>query len=268
MGKLYRLNNGVMIPNIGFGTWQIPSELAAEAVENAIAAGYRHIDTAQAYANEEAVGAGVRASGIPREEIFVTSKVMAEFKDYETAKRSIEESLQKLNLGYIDLMLIHCPQPWDEFRSEKRYFSENKQVWKAMEEAYAQGKLRALGVSNFLADDVENILSDCTVKPSVNQVSTYIGNTPLELIDFCVKQGIVMEAYCPNGHGAALRQPVVIEMAKQYGVTPAQLCVKYTLQLGTVPLPKTLNPAHMKENLQLDFTISDADMETLKQVVI
>ncbi len=268
MGKSYRLNNGVIIPNIGFGTWQIPNELAAEAVQNAIAAGYRHIDTAQAYANEEAVGAGVRASGIPRESIFITSKVMAEIKDYETAKRSIEESLQKLDLDYIDLMLIHCPQPWDEFRSEKRYFAENRQVWKAMEEAYAAGKLRALGVSNFLADDVENILSSCAVKPTVNQVSTYIGNTPLALIDFCRERDIVIEAYCPNGHGAALKNPTVIAMAAQYGVSPAQFCIQYTLQLGTVSLPKTLNPAHMKENLELDFVISDTDMGVLKQVAI
>lgn len=262
----YTLYNGVTIPSVGFGTWQIPNEQAKQAVLDAVKAGYRHIDSAQGYGNEVGVGEGVRECGLPREEIFVTTKVLAEIKDYEGAKRSIEESLQKLNIGYIDLVLIHCPQPWDEFRSEKRYFAENREVWRAMEEAYQAGKVRAIGVSNFLEDDVANLL-DCAVKPMVNQVSTYVGNTPLALIDYCRSQGILMEAYCPNGHGAALSNPVVVEMAAKYGVTPAQICVKYTLQLGTLPLPKSLNPAHIKNNLELDFTISDADMEVLKAVV-
>ena len=265
--RILALNNGVSIPQVGFGTWQIPNEQTAEAVKHAIAVGYRHIDTAQAYANESGVGEGVRASGIAREDIFVTSKVMAEIKDYETAKRSIEESLARLELGYIDLLLIHCPQPWDEFRGEKRYFAENKAVWKAMEEAYQAGKVRALGVSNFLIDDVENILADCQVKPTVNQVSTYIGNTPIQLMEFCQANGIVMEAYCPNGHGAALKNPTVIELAERYGVTPAQFCVQYTIQLDGVTLPKSLNPAHMKSNLEPGFTISEQDMAMLKQIV-
>lgn len=265
--KTLELNNGVRIPQVGFGTWQIPNEQAAEAVKHAISVGYRHIDTAQGYENEAGVGEGVRASGIAREEIFVTTKVLAEIKDYEGAKRSIEESLAKLNMDYIDLVIIHCPQPWDEFRGEKRYFAENKAVWKAMEEAYQAGKVRAIGVSNFLIDDVENILADCKVKPTVNQVSTYIGNTPVELMDFCRENGIVMEAYCPNGHGAALQNPVVQQMAEQYGVTPAQFCVQYTIQLGGVTLPKSLNPAHMKDNLEPGFVISEQDMESLKQLV-
>ncbi len=266
--NMLTLANGVKIPQIGFGTWQIAPADAAKAVENAIAVGYRHIDTAQGYANEAEVAEGIRASGVAREEIFVTTKIVAEIKDYEGAKASIEESLKKMQFDYIDLVIIHCPQPWDEFRGEKRYFAENKLVWRALEEAYEAGKIKAIGVSNFAIDDVQNILDDCKVRPMINQVSTYIGNTPSALIDFCQENGIVMEAYCPNGHGAALSLAPVIETAAKYGVTPAQLCVKYTLQLGTVSLPKSLNVAHMKENLALDFTISDADMAQLKQVVI
>lgn len=266
--KYLELNNGVKIPQVGFGTWQIPNEQTASAVKNAIAVGYRHIDTAQGYANEEGVGNGICESGIAREDIFVTTKVLAEIKDYEGAKRSIDESLAKLGLDYIDLVIIHCPQPWDEFRSEKRYFEENRQVWKAMEEAYKASKIRAIGVSNFLADDVQNILDACEIRPMINQVSTYIGNTPGELIDFCRNNGIVMEAYCPNGHGAALSIPQVVETAAKYGVAPAELCVQYTLQLGTVSLPKSLNPEHMKSNLCPGLVISDEDMEMLKQVKI
>ncbi len=267
MSKL-TMNNGVQIPQIGFGTWQIKPCDAVEAVKNAIAVGYRHIDTAQGYGNEAEVAEGIRQSGIAREEIFVTTKVVAEIKDYEGAKRSIEESLEKMQFDYIDLVIIHCPQPWDEFRGPKRYFEENKQVWKAMEEAYEAGKIKAIGVSNFAIDDVQNILDDCKVKPMINQVSTYIGNTPSELIDFCQGNGIVMEAYCPNGHGAALSLQPVIDTAAKYGITPAQLCVQYTLQLGTVSLPKSLNPVHMAENLAPGFVISEEDMAALRQVVI
>lgn len=266
LNEHYTLSNGVKIPKLGLGTWMIPNENAAQAVKDAVTLGYRLIDTAQAYGNEQGVGEGVRECGVERSEIFLTSKVAAENKSYESAAKSIDETLAKTGLDYIDMMIIHSPQPWAEFRDEKRYFAENKAVWRALEGAYDAGKIRAIGVSNFLIDDLQNILEDCRIKPMVNQILTHIANTPLELIEYCEKNGILCEAYSPIAHGEALKNGVIVETAKKYGVTPARLCIRYTLQLGMVSLPKTGNPQHMKDNAAVDFVISDADMETLKHV--
>lgn len=260
----YTLSNGVKIPKIGLGTWLMPDEKAKQAVEEAISIGYRHIDTAQAYGNEHGVGEGVRKCGVLRSEIFVTSKVAAENKAYASVAKSIGESLKKTGLDYIDLMIIHSPQPWAEFRGERRYFEENKEAWRAMEDAYKAGKVKAIGVSNFLVDDLENILEGCEIKPMVNQILTHISNTPLELIEFCRQNGIFCEAYSPIAHGEALKNELILNMAKKYGVTPAQLCVRYALELGMVVLPKTENPEHMRANADIDFTISPEDMELLK----
>lgn len=264
LNENYTLSNGVKIPKIGLGTWLIPDGEAAQAVCDAVAMGYRHIDTAQAYGNERGVGEGVRTCGIPREEIFVTSKVAAEHKTYESATKSIDESLAKLGMDYIDLMIIHCPQPWAEFRGERRYFTENKEVWRALENAYKDGKVKAIGVSNFLVDDLENILDGCEVKPMVNQILTHITNTPLELINFCREHGILCEAYSPIAHGEALKNRLILSVAEKYSVTPAQLCVRYALQLGMVVLPKTSNPEHMKNNADIEFEISAEDMDILE----
>lgn len=262
--ETYRLENGVQIPKLGLGTWFIDDDEAAKAVRNAVEVGYRLIDTAQAYGNEHGVGEGVRTCGLPREELFVTSKVAAEAKTYEEAARSIDETLEKMGLEYLDLMIIHSPQPWAEFRVENRYFAENKEVWRALEDAYAAGKLRAIGVSNFLQDDLENLLEDCRIKPMVNQILLHITNTDKALLDYCRAQGILVEAYSPIAHGEALKNPAITQMAKKYGVTPAQLCIRYVLQLGTVALPKTANPAHMQDNGAVDFQISSEDMQTLE----
>ena len=199
-----------------------------------------------------------------RSEIFVTSKVAAENKAYASVAKSIDESLKKTGLDYIDLMIIHSPQPWAEFRGERRYFEENKEAWRAMEDAYKAGKVKAIGVSNFLVDDLENILEGCEIKPMVNQILTHISNTPLELIEFCRQNGIFCEAYSPIAHGEALKNELILNMAKKYGVTPAQLCVRYALELGMVVLPKTETPEHMRANADIDFTISPEDMELLK----
>lgn len=262
--ETYRLENGVWIPKLGLGTWFIEDENAAEAVRDAVAAGYRLIDTAQAYGNERGVGKGVRTCGLPREQLFVTSKVAAEAKSYEAAARSIDETLAKMGLEYLDMMIIHSPQPWAEFRVENRYFAENKEVWRALEDAYAAGKLRAIGVSNFLRDDLENLLEDCRIKPMVNQILLHITNTDRALLDFCREQGILVEAYSPIAHGEALKNPAITQMARRYNVIPAQLCIRYVLQLGTVALPKTANPAHMRDNGAVDFQISPEDMQTLE----
>lgn len=261
----YTLTNGVQIPKLALGTWLIDNKAAAGAVQSAIELGYRHIDTAQAYGNEQGVGEGVRKSGIAREDIFVTSKVAAENKSYQSAKASIEESLRKTGFEYLDLMLIHSPQPWKEVnQSDNRYTEENREVWRAMEDALSEGKVRAIGISNFLEGDVKNILEACRVKPMVNQLLAHITNTPFSLIDYCKGQDILVEAYSPIAHGEALKNPAITDMAKKYGATAAQLCIKYVLQLGLVALPKTASPAHMKENAELGFTISEEDMDVLK----
>ncbi len=265
--ETYTLSNGVDIPKLALGTWLMGNSETENAVKNAINIGYRHIDTAQAYQNEQGVGAGIRLSGVERNQIFVTSKVAAEHKTYQTATESINESLKAMGLEYIDLMLIHSPQPWAEVnQSDNRYREENKEVWRAMEDAIKAGKIRAIGVSNFLKEDIENIMSNCEIKPMVNQVLAHITNTPFELIDYCRKQNIIVEAYSPIAHGEALKNQEIVRIAKAYDVSPAQLCIKYDLQLGLVVLPKTETPSHMKENADLSFVISEEDMKTLKNL--
>jgi len=229
-----------------------------------VAMGYTGIDTAEAYGNEAGVGKAIRTCGVPRENLFVTTKVVAEAKSYDAASLAIENSLKTLDTDYIDLMIIHAPQPWAEFRSDKRYFAENKDAWRALEDAYFAGKLKAIGVSNFLVDDLENLLEDCRVKPMVNQVLAHISNTPFDVIDFCQNNDILVEAYSPVAHGAILHNAGVQAIAGKYSVSVTQLCLQYDIQLGMVVLPKTANPDHMCENMNLDFTISDEDMNTLK----
>ena len=265
--KTLALSNGIVVPQLALGTWFIDDDKAAEAVREAVKIGYRHIDTAQAYANERSVGEGVRTAGIPREELFVTTKVAAEHKDYESAARSIDESLAAMGLDYLDMMIIHSPQPWVEVnQSDDRYFEGNLEVWRALTDAYKAGKIRAIGVSNFQKEDIDNIWDNAEVKPMVNQVLCHISNTPLDLIDYCQSKGIVMEAYSPVAHGEALKNPKIAEMAAKYGVTIPQLCIRYDLQLGMITLPKTANPEHMKSNADVDFEISSEDMEALKHV--
>ena len=262
--ETYTLSNGVKIPKLGLGTWFIPDVQASEAVRTAISLGYRHIDTAQAYENEAGVGEGVRTCGLPREQIFVTSKVAAEHKDYDSAARSIDETLEKMGLDYLDMMIIHSPQPWADFRGGD-YAEGNRAAWRALEDAYTAGKLRAIGVSNFRKPDLDNILSDCRVRPMVDQILLHISNTDLGLLDTCTTQDILVEAYSPIAHGEALKNPMIVEMAARYGVSAAQLCIRYVLELGAVALPKTADPEHMKANATVDFTITPDDMELLKQ---
>lgn len=261
------LNNGVKIQQLGLGTWFIPDDQAAEAVKAAVALGYRHIDTAQAYGNERGVGDGVRTCGVPREELFVVSKVAAEHKTYESAAASIDETLAKMGLDYLDMMIIHSPQPWVEVnQSENRYVEGNRAAWRALEDAYKAGKLKAIGISNFQVGDIESLLETAEIKPMVNQILCHISNTPLELVEYCQKNGIAVEAYSPIAHGEILHQPEIQAMAEKYGVSVPQLCIRYTLQLGTISLPKTGNPEHMKTNAEVDFEISAEDMDVLKNI--
>lgn len=257
------LSNGVHIPKLGLGTWMIDDGKAAAAVRAATEIGYRHIDTAQAYGNERGVGEGVRASGIAREKLFVTTKLDAGIKDYEKAKAAIDGSLKTLGLDHIDLMIIHSPKPWSEFHGEDRYFEGNVKAWRALEEAYSAGKLRSIGVSNFQKADVDNLIEHGSVKPMINQILAHVSNTPFDLIAYLESQNIVVEAYSPVGHGKILDNPDMRSMAERYGVSVPQLAIRYVLQLGLIALPKTANPDHMRNNADVDFEISGADMETL-----
>ncbi|MGT2844221.1 aldo/keto reductase [Streptococcus hongkongensis] len=267
MVATFKMNNGLNIPVLGLGTWMIPDEKAESVVSQALKLGYRHIDTAQAYGNEVGVGKGIFVSGIPREEIFVTSKVAAEHKNYQAAAASIDQSLKQLGLDYLDLMIIHSPQPWNEWRqSGKTYDKGNLEVWRALEDAQTAGKVKSIGVSNFLMTDLKNILKHGKIKPVVNQILTHIGNTPFDLIEFCQKETILLEAYSPIAHGKALQNATIIEMAEKYHVSSAQLCIKYVMQLGMVALPKTENPNHMLSNMEYNFTIDKKDMTILKAI--
>jgi diketogulonate reductase-like aldo/keto reductase len=265
LNETYTLSNGVQIPKLGLGTWFIDDDKAAQAVRDAVAIGYRNIDTAQAYGNERGVGEGVRTSGVPRDELFVSTKLAAEIKNYDDAVAAVDGSLTTLGLDHIDLMLIHSPQPWSDFRGGD-YADGNREAWRALEDAHKAGKVRAIGVSNFEQQDIENILKACTVTPHANQLLVHAGNTPADLLAYCQNKGILVEAYSPIAHGDILKNPAVAAMADRYGVTVPQLCIRYTLQLGTVSLPKTANPEHMRSNAKVDFSISDDDMDVLRSL--
>jgi diketogulonate reductase-like aldo/keto reductase len=267
----YTLANGYKIPKIGLGTWQMTDEEAYAATLSAIKSGYRQIDTASVYGNEGAVGKAVKDSKADREKLFITTKIRAEYKSVESAEKCIKNSFELLKTDYIDLLLIHAPMPWDEIcgRAPKpphRYEKENLQVWHLMEEYVKAGKVRSIGLSNFENEDILNILGGCTIKPVVNQVRCYIGNTPRNGIDFCKEHSILVQAYSPNATGRLLNNEVVKKVAAKYNVTIPQLAVKYDLQLGTQPLPKTTNPAHQAEYAELDFTISAEDMASLESL--
>nr|WP_321453982.1 aldo/keto reductase [uncultured Carboxylicivirga sp.] len=262
----YTLSNGVEIPKLGLGTWFISDADAVQAVKDAVELGYRHIDTAQAYQNERGVGEGIRTCGVAREELFVTTKLAAEIKSYDAAVASIDESLKVMGLDYLDMMIIHSPKPWMEFHEEDPFFEGNREAWRALEDAYKAGKIKAIGLSNFQKEDLDNILESCTVKPMVNQILAHISNTPKELIAYSQEKGMLVEAYSPVAHGELMKNEDVKKMAEKYGVSVPQLSIRYCLELGLLPLPKTANPAHMQNNAELDFEISKEDMEVLKSV--
>lgn len=264
LADTYTLSNGVKIPKLGLGTWMIDDDKVARAVVEAVGMGYRHIDTAQAYMNERGVGEGVRNSGVARDELFVTTKLDAAHKSYDDAKAAIDGSLKLLGLDVIDMMIIHSPQPWAEFRGGDHFLEGNLEAWRALEEAYEAGKLRAIGVSNFEKPDLDNLIENGRVRPMVNQILAHVSNTPFELIDYTRSQDILVEAYSPVGHGKILDNAEIAGMAAKYGVSVPQLCIRYCLELGLLPLPKTANPDHMRSNAAVDFQISAEDMEVLK----
>jgi len=264
--ETYKLSNGVAIPKLGLGTWFINDKDVVEAVKEAARVGYRHIDTAQAYGNESGVGEGIKACGVKREELFVTTKLAAEVKSYKEAVASIDGSLKKLGLDYIDLMIIHSSKPWAKFLEHEPYFEGNREAWKALEEACKAGKLRSIGVSNFEERDIDNILNSSSVKPMVNQILAHISNTPKELIKYCQDKGILVEAYSPFGHGELFKNGEIKTVADKYNVSVSQLAIRYCLELDLLPLPKTANPQHMKTNAEVDFVIAAEDMEFLENM--
>ena len=248
------LNDGHPIPRLGFGVWRLPDEDAPGVVGAAIKAGYRHIDTAQGYSNEAGVGQAVREAQVPRGELFITSKERTSDQGYDSTLRSFEGSLERLGLDYLDLFLIHWPVP-----EHDRY----AETWRALVELQAQGRVRSIGVSNFLPSHIERIIGESGVAPAVNQVELHPFYQQRDLRGWHAARGIATESYSPlGGEGAAvLKEPVVTEVAARLGKTPAQVVIRWHLQQDLVVLPKTASPARAAENLDVwDFTLSDEDV--------
>jgi diketogulonate reductase-like aldo/keto reductase len=258
----FTLGNGIKIPAIGFGTWQIPNgKVAYNSVSFALKSGYRHIDTANAYGNEESVGKAVSDSGIARGEIFVTSKLPAEIKDHDNALRTFEKTMKNIGLDYIDLYLIHAPWPWGRMGAD--YTKENIEVWKAMEKIYGGGRCRAIGVSNFNVSDLTAIIKNSNISPMANQIKFYIGHIQEEITRLCRENNILVEGYSPFATGAILENDTIAEIARRYNVTVPRICVRYVLQKEVLPLPKSTHPEFIRQNADVDFEISDADMKYL-----
>ncbi|WP_412989589.1 aldo/keto reductase [Pediococcus siamensis] len=263
--ETFELTNGVKIPKVGFGTWQTPAgAVAYQAVLNALKVGYRHIDTAKAYGNEADVGRAVRDSGIPRDQIFVTSKLPAESKSYDEAMADFESTYKKLAIDYVDLYLVHAPWPWGQ--AGQNYDQGNLEVWRAMQDIYESGRAKAIGVSNFAVGDLENILAHAKVKPMVNQIQYYVGFTEPKITSFSKANDILVEAYSPLATGGLLQNNEMASLAEKYHVSVAQLALRFCLQNGVLPLPKAVGQAHIEANAKLDFEISAADMATLNEM--
>lgn len=261
MGHTFILANGVEIPAVGFGTFRVKEGNGEQIISDAIAQGYRHLDTAAFYFNEEEVGNAVRKSGIPREEFFITSKVWRDNLGYEETHKAFEESLKKLHMDYLDLYLMHWPRPTDLSAEWKNLDVE---TWKAMEELYRAGKVRAIGVSNFLPHHLNNLMDRTGIIPLVNQLEFHPGYIQKAAVDFCQRLGIRVEAWAPLGRAKVFEDPLLTELAEKYHVSMAQICVRFALQCGVLPLPKSSSPERMKQNLDVfGFEIEDDDMHRL-----
>lgn len=261
----YTLANDVQIPCIGFGTWQTPDgETAINSVKAALKAGYRHIDTAACYGNEASVGQAIKESGVPREEIFVTSKVWNTERGYEKTLAAFETTMAKLDLDYVDLYLIHWPAAANQFENWKEI---NAQTWRALEELYIKGKVKAIGVSNFLPHHLEALLEGAKVVPMVNQIEYHPGFMQAESVDFCKAHNILVEAWSPLGTGNVLNNETLIMMAQKYSKTVAQICIRWVLQHGLLPLPKSITESRIIENTEVfDFELKEEDMAIIDAI--
>lgn len=261
----YKLSNKLEIPVVGFGTWQTPNdEVGYNAVKTALEVGYRHIDTASVYGNEVSVGKAIKDSGLARDDIYLTSKLWNDAHGYEETLKAFEESLERLGTDYLDLYLIHWPNPiafrdcWEE---------KNAGSWKAMEELYEAGKIKAIGISNFWIHHIEALLKTAKIMPMVNQIRICPGDLDTELIEYCKSKGMLLEAYSPLGTGKAFGVKVLEDISAKYDTSVAKVCLKWSLQHGFLPLPKSVTPSRIKENTDIfGFELSDEDMESIDKL--
>ena len=262
LDKMVKLSNGYEIPSIGFGTWQAPDgEVAFSANMAALKCGYRHIDCAAIYRNEASLGKAVRESGIAREEIFVTSKLWTKKRGYENAKAAFAKTMEQLGLDYLDLYLIHWPASHTRFEDWKEI---NAETWRALEELYEEGKIKAIGVSNFMTHHLEALLETARIVPMVNQIEFHPGFTQDRVVEFCKEKGIAVEAWSPIGSGRLLENGLLTNIAKKYNKSVAQICIRFCLQNDIIPLPKSVTSSRIKENIDIfDFNISDDDMKLI-----
>lgn len=257
-----KLNNGLHIPKIGFGTWQI-TENVDLIIHTALQAGYRHIDTAVLYGNETEIGHAIKNAGINREEIFLTTKVWNTHRGYENVLQSFEESLNKLQTDYIDLYLLH----WPEKTSTENWDEINASSWRALEEVYLQGKVKAIGVSNFMLIHLDSLLKKCSIKPMVNQIEYHPGYLQDEVITYCKDRNIAIAAWSPIGSGRLLQHPLLKDLAQKYHISVAQLCIQFALQNDIIVLPKSTNKENIINNINLPkFTIDEHDMALIKNM--
>jgi len=255
-----RLNNGVLLPCMGFGTWKVPdSDTAVKSVETAIKCGYRHIDTAAIYENEISVGKAIRNSGVDRSQIFITSKVWNDCRGYEKTMAAFEETIRRLQVDYLDMYLIHWPA-----HTGNDWKALNRDTWRALEELNQKGRVRAIGVSNFWVRHLEALLEDAKIKPAVDQIEYHPGFVKQDVIDLCAANGIRMEAWSPMARGRVLEEGLLKEIAAAHGKSVAQICLRWCLQNGVVPLPKSITPARIKENADIfDFELTAEEMEKI-----
>lgn len=266
--ETYRLANGVEIPKIGFGTWQIPSgEAAYDSTMAALKAGYRHIDTAAAYGNESSIGQAIRDFGIARDEIFITSKLPAEKKGYAIAKDEFEKTIKRLGVDVLDLYLIHAPKPWGSSRDAMEFMQDNIESWKAMVELYHAKKIRSIGVSNFGPEHIQPLIDATQFTPHVDQIYLCPGAPQENTVSYAKNHGILIEAYSPFSTGRLFQSPVIHDLATKYGVTPGTLALRWSLQKGHLPLPKSVTPERIIQNLHVkDFVIADEDVLKLDRL--
>lgn len=256
------LINGIQIPTIGLGTWQV-TENVESIINTALEVGYRHIDTAVAYGNEEAIGNAIAASDIKREDLFLTTKIWNTHRGYHLVMQSFEESLQRLQTDYVDLLLLH----WPEKTSTENWEEINASSWKALEELYLSGKAKAIGVSNFMLVHLNSLLKKSFIKPMVNQIEYHPGYLQEEIVTFCKEYGIEVQAWSPIGSGRLLQHPLLRDLAQKYHISVAQLCIQFAIQNGLIVLPKSTNPENIKNNFHLPkFTIDEHDIALIRNM--